>query len=77
MSYAKRKCIIKYGNGLIRSNNGFFNLYWFRDYCWFTNQIIYMKDIQMLRTMPKEQRIALRNMFLTFIASLIIQSFFK
>lgn len=36
-----------------------------------------MKDIQMILQMPKEQRIALRNIGLTIIVSLIIQSFFK
>jgi hypothetical protein len=36
-----------------------------------------MKDIQMLLQMPKDQKIALRNMGLAFIAALIIESLFK
>jgi hypothetical protein len=36
-----------------------------------------MKDIQDLINMPTEQKKALRNLFLIFVASLIAQSFFK
>ncbi len=36
-----------------------------------------MQDIQDLMNMPSEQKKAIRDMFLTFVASLIVQSFFK
>jgi hypothetical protein len=36
-----------------------------------------MKDLEMLLNMPKDQRIALRNIGLVIIVSLILQSFFK
>jgi hypothetical protein len=36
-----------------------------------------MQDIIDLMNMPSDQKRALRNLFLTFIASLLIESFFK
>jgi len=35
-----------------------------------------MKEIELFLNMPKDQKLALRNMLLTFIASLIVESFF-
>ena len=36
-----------------------------------------MQDIKDLINMPSDQKRALRNLFLTFIAAILVESFFK